>query len=156
MHQSPAGPQLTVMQNAVVAAAIANSGVAMNPYVISHLLTSEGATTAKTQPRVLGQAVSADTAAEIKKAMLSVVESGTGAGARVSGVKVAGKTGTAEISDGVSNSLFIGFAPYDKPTVAIAVCLEGSPTQDVHGKAAQVAGKVLAACLNIQALGAAK
>ena len=156
MHQSPAGPQSTVMQNAVVAAAIANSGVAMNPYVISHLLTSEGATTAKTQPRILGQAVSADTAAEIKKAMLSDVESGTGAGARVSGVKVAGKTGTAEISDDVSNSLFIGFAPYDKPTVAIAVCLEGSPTQDVHGKAAQVAGKVLAACLNIQALGAAK
>lgn len=73
----------------------------------------------------------------------------------MSGVRVAGKTGTAETSGTVSNSLFVGFAPYDQPTLAISVCLEGSEGQDVHGKAASVAGEVLAACLNVQALGAA-
>lgn len=155
-HTSPAGPQSTVLQNAVVAATIANDGVAMSPYVVDHLLTSEGVSTAKTTPRIFQQAVSAQTAAQIKEAMLQVVEQGTGTAARIRGVKVAGKTGTAEVGAGISNSLFIGFAPYDQPTVAIAVCLEGSSTQDVHGKAAAIASKVLASCLNVQALGAAK
>ena len=155
MHESPAGPQTTVIQNAVMAAAIANNGIAMNPYVVDHILSPEGATTSKTQAKSLGQAVSAQTAGQVKEAMLAVVEEGTGGAARVSGVRVAGKTGTAETSGTVSNSLFVGFAPYDQPTLAISVCLEGSEGQDVHGKAASVAGEVLAACLNVQALGAA-
>lgn len=155
-HASPAGPQSTVLQNAVVASTIANNGVAMSPYVIDHLLTSEGVSTTKTTPRIFQQAISPQTASQLKEAMLQVVEQGTGTSARIRGVKVAGKTGTAEVGAGITNSLFIGFAPYDQPTVAIAVCLEGSSTQDVHGKAAAIAGKVLAACLNVQALGAAK
>ena len=154
MHASPAGPQTTVMQNAVVAAAIANGGIVMDPYVVDHILSPEGATTATTQPRSLGQAVSSDTANQVKQAMLEVVESGTGRSAKVRGVKVAGKTGTAEVSSTVANSLFVGFAPYDQPTVAISVCIEGSESSDVHGKAAAVAGQVLAACLNVQASGA--
>ena len=156
MHASPVGPQITVMQNAVIAAAVANGGVVMNPFVIDHLLTSEGVSTSKTQPKVLGQVISAQTADKLKEAMLDVVEQGTGQPARIKGVKVAGKTGTAEVSPQVSNSLFIGFAPFDKPTIAISVCVEGSSEQDVHNKAAAIAGKILAGCLNIQALGAAK
>lgn len=153
-HASPAGPQTTVMQNAVVAAAIANNGIAMNPYVVDHILSPEGATTSTTQPKALGQAVSSQTASQVKEGMLAVVESGSGTGARVRGVKVAGKTGTAQTSSTVANSLFIGFAPYDQPTLAISVCIEGSESNDVHGEAATVAGKVLASCLNIQAMGA--
>ena len=153
-HASPAGPQTTVMQNAVVAAAIANNGIAMNPYVVDHILSPEGATTSTTQPKALGQAVSSQTAAQVKEGMLAVVESGSGTGARVRGVKVAGKTGTAQTSSSVANSLFIGFAPYDQPTLAISVCIEGSESNDVHGEAATVAGKVLATCLNVQAMGA--
>ena len=86
--------------------------------------------------------------------MLQVVEGGTGTAARVSGVKVAGKTGTAEVSSSVANSLFVGFAPYDQPTLAISVCIEGSEDNDVQGRAARVAGKVLASCLSVQAAGA--
>ena len=153
-HDSPAGPQTTVMQNAVIAAAIANDGIVMNPYVVDHILSPEGATTSTTQPKSLGQAISSDTASKLKEAMLEVVESGTGTGAQVSGVKVAGKTGTAEVGDGVANSLFIGFAPYDEPTLAISVCIEGSEGNDVEGVAASVAGEVLATCLNVQASGA--
>lgn len=149
-HASPAGPQTTVMQNAVVAAAIANGGIAMSPYVVDHILSPEGATISTTEPRILSQAISADTAASLKEAMLEVVTSGTGRAAAVSGVKVAGKTGTAQVSTTTSNSLFIGFAPYDSPTMAISICIEGSEGEDTEGIAASVAGEVIAEVLQIQ------
>ena len=86
--------------------------------------------------------------------MLEVVSSGTGAGANVDGYRVAGKTGTAQVGNDSSNSLFVGYAPYDNPTLAISVCIEGNG-EDVQGYAATVAGLVLGQCLNIQAMGAA-
>ena len=97
--------------------------------------------------------MSADAAARTKEAMLACVESGSGMRAQVSGTRVAGKTGTAEVEDGNVNSLFIGFAPYDNPTLAISVCVEGNGT-DVEGLAAALAGRVMAATLSIQAAGA--
>ena len=148
-HESPAGPQTTVMQNAVIAAAIANGGIAMNPYVVDHVLSPEGATVATTRARSLGQPISGETANQLKSAMLDVVESGTGTGALVSGVSVAGKTGTAETGQANSNSLFIGFAPYEDPTLAISICIEGGD-EDVMGVAAALAGEVLATCINVQ------
>ena len=150
-HESPAGPQTTVMQNAVIAAAIANNGVAMNPYVVERVLSPEGTTVSSAVARSLGQPITEQTAAQLREAMLDVVEYGTGAGARISGVQVAGKTGTAETGGGAANSLFIGFAPYEQPTLAISVCIEGSADQDVSGVAAYLAGEVLATCINVQA-----
>lgn len=143
------GPQTTPMQNAVMAAAIANGGIAMNPFVVAQTLSPEGTVIKSTQPRSLGQAVSASTAQQVKEAMLDVVEEGSGGAAAVAGVKVAGKTGTAETGTHV-NSVFVGFAPYDTPTVAISVMLED---YDVHGvKATYVASKVLSAALSAQGL----
>lgn len=153
-HPSPAGPQVTVMQNAMVAQAVANGGVVMNPYLVDHVLSPEGAVISTTQPKSLGQAISADTASKVKEAMLGVVDHGTGVRAKVQGVQVAGKTGTAQIENGKINSFFIGFAPYDNPTLVISVVIEGEDGTDVEGYAAGVAGQVLASCLNIQALGA--
>ncbi len=152
-HSSPAGPQATVMQNAVIAAAIANGGVAMNPYVVDHVLSPEGTVVTTTQPKSLGQAVSADAASKVKEALLACVEEGSGQRAQVSGTRVAGKTGTAEVGDGNANSLFIGFAPYDNPTLAVSVCVESNGA-DVEGEAASIAGRVIAATLSIQAAGA--
>lgn len=144
-----AGPQTTPMQNAVMAAAIANGGIAMNPYVVAQTLSPEGTVIKSTQPRSLGQAVSSSTAQQVKEAMLAVVEEGSGGAAAVAGVKVAGKTGTAETGTHV-NSVFVGFAPYDTPTVAISVMLEN---YDVHGiKATYVASQVLSAALSAQGL----
>lgn len=144
-----AGPQTTPMQNAVMAAAIANGGIAMNPYVVAQTLSPEGTVIKSTKPRSLGQAVSTSTALQVKETMLDVVEEGSGGAAAVSGVKVAGKTGTAETGTHV-NSVFVGFAPYDTPTVAISVMLED---YDVHGvKATYVASKVLSAALSAQGL----
>ena len=153
-HQSPAGPQTTVMQNAVMASAIANNGIVMNPYVVDHILSPEGVTTSTTSPKSLGQAVSSETAAKVKEGMREVVTSGTGTAARVSGYEVAGKTGTAQVGSNSINSLFVGFAPYDSPTLAISICIEGNG-QDVTGVATRVAGRVLAQCLAVQSAGAA-
>ena len=60
-HPSPAGPQVTVMQNAMVAQAVANGGVVMNPYLVDHVLSPEGAAISTTQPKSLGRMISADT-----------------------------------------------------------------------------------------------
>jgi peptidoglycan glycosyltransferase len=153
-HESPAGPQATVMENAVMAATIANKGVTMNPYIIDHILSPEGSTTASTKPQELGRAVSPQTAAEIGNAMLDVVSTGTGYAAGVDGYLVAGKTGTAQVGSTSINSLFVGFAPYENPTLALSICIEGDG-EDVQGMAAQLAGEVLWQCLNIQASKAA-
>ena len=152
-HASPAGPQATVMQNAMVAQAVANGGVVMDPYVVDHVLSPEGVVTSTTQARSLGQAISSDTAEQVKSAMLDVVESGTGVAAQVYGAQVAGKTGTAEVEGGNVNSLFIGFAPYDNPTLVISICVEGQGT-DVEGLAASLAGRVLTRALAVQTAGA--
>ena len=149
-HAGANGPQTTVMQNAVVAAAIANGGVVMNPYVVDSVLSPEGTQISKTTPKSLGQAISADTAREVTDAMVSVVESGTGGAASLPGVTVAGKTGTAETGSGI-DSLFIGFAPADKPTLAISVCIEGSNDAEARGVATSIAGKVIARTLQTQA-----
>lgn len=145
------GPQVTIMQNAVIAAAIANDGVVMNPYVVDHILSPEGVAGASTQPRSLGQAISATAAAQVKEAMLTVVEQGSGSAASVPGVKVAGKTGTAEATGSQVNSTFIGFAPYDSPTLAISVVIENYT--DGGESAAAIAGEVLQAALSIQGQG---
>lgn len=144
------GPQTTVMQNAVVAAAIANNGIAMNPHVVGQILAPDGTVIKTTRERSLGQAVSSGTAAQVKEAMLDVVQSGSGVAANIAGVKVAGKTGTAETNSTTPNSTFIGFAPYDTPTLAISLVLE--QTSENETTAAAVAGQVLRAALAAQGM----
>ena len=144
------GPQATVMQNALMAATIANNGIAMNPYVVSQILAPDGTVLKTTRGHSLGQAVGSGTAEQVKQAMLDVVQNGTGSAAAIAGVKVAGKTGTAETNNPNANSTFVGFAPYDTPTVAIAVVIE----QNAKGEesAAAVGGQVLRAALATQGL----
>lgn len=144
------GPQATVMQNALMAATIANNGIAMNPYVVSQILAPDGTVLKTTRGHSLGQAVGSGTAGQVKQAMLDVVQNGTGSAAAIAGVKVAGKTGTAETNNANANSTFVGFAPYDTPTVAIAVVIE----QNAKGEesAAAAGGQVLRAALATQGL----
>lgn len=144
------GPQATVMQNALMAATIANNGIAMNPYVVSQILAPDGTVLKTTRGHSLGQAVGSGTAEQVKQSMLDVVQNGTGSAAAIAGVKVAGKTGTAETNNANANSTFVGFAPYDTPTVAIAVVIE----QNAKGEesAAAVGGQVLRAALATQGL----
>ena len=113
---------------ALVAAGIANDGEVMTPYVIEQITSSSGASTplATTTPRRWQSVCDAATADLVTEAMVEVVNSGSGARARISGVDVAGKTGTAEVGqDKPTNAWFIAFAPADNPTVALAIMIEG-------------------------------
>lgn len=151
-HESPAGPQATVMQMALVAAGIANDGSVMRPYVIDRVVdpeTGQSSLLAQTKPRALSQATDPATAEQVTQAMIGVVREGSGARASVPGVTVAGKTGTAEVGQGQpTNAWFIAFAPAENPTVALAIMIEGG---GIGGRVAAPAAKpILEAALAAQ------
>lgn len=119
--------QVTPLQMAQVAAAVANKGVLMKPHLGARLVDRDGRTTRTIEAEVQSKVMSEQTAASVTQAMEAVVERGTGAAARIDGVKVAGKTGTAETTLGANqknNLWFIAFAPADDPKIAIAVTVE--------------------------------
>jgi peptidoglycan glycosyltransferase len=116
---------VTPLQMAVATGAVANGGVVMRPTLVQRVESRDGQVVSRLDRTELGRAVSAKTAAELRAMMESVVSSGTGTNAQISGVRVAGKTGTAETGVAGRNvTWFIAFAPAEKPRVAIAVVLE--------------------------------
>ena len=124
-HTSPAGPQSTVLQMALVGCAIANDGVIMKPYLINSIYNADGQQSFEASASKLTQAVSPDTAKRVRKVLEGVVNNGTGTGAAVPGIQVAGKTGTAEHENG-DDSWFVGMAPSDDSNVVVALVLEKS------------------------------
>ena len=113
--------QMTPMQAAMVAAAVANDGTLMRPYLVDQLLAPDLTVIDETDPEEMSQPVSEQTAGALTEMMSSVVANGSGRAARINGVQVAGKTGTAE-NDGPDHNWFIGFAgPDDEPRIAVAV-----------------------------------
>ncbi len=142
----------TPLQMAMVASAIANDGVLMQPHLMSRIVDRSGDVVRANTPTEAGQVVDAQTAEELTQMMTNVVRDGTGAQAALVdvGVTVAGKTGTAETSDPLlNNAWFIGFAPADNPTIAVAVMIEGTPGQG-GAVAAPVAADVMRAALEVQ------
>jgi cell division protein FtsW (lipid II flippase)/cell division protein FtsI/penicillin-binding protein 2 len=123
-HQSPAGPQATVMQMAVCMSAIANNGVAVHPYIIQKVVSASGATTYQTQPQILGQVISEKTAQTEREILSTVVTSGTGTQAQVDGANVIGKTGTAETGKANSDAWFVGTAEANGKSVTVAIIIE--------------------------------
>lgn len=117
--------QATPMQMALVAAAIANQGRVPTPYLVEQVRAAGGATV---RPHRAGDsfstATSPRTAQVLVDFMVEGVARGYGEKAGIPGVKVGGKTGTAELGDGTSHSWFIGFAPAEDPLVAVAVIME--------------------------------
>lgn len=113
---------------ALVACGIANAGQIMAPYVVEEVRDYRQTVIQRAKPRVWRRAVTAETAATIRDLMVQVVDEGTGTNAAISGVKVAGKTGTAEVEGGDTHAWFIGFAPADSPRVAVAVIVENAGT----------------------------
>lgn len=114
---------MTPLQMALVASTIANDGDEPRPYLVRQLVRS-GTVSSIYAPAWLASPISADTAANVKKMMVAVVQYGTGTAARIPGVTVAGKTGTATNPLGRSHSWFVCFAPADHPRVAVAVLVE--------------------------------
>ena len=117
--------QVTPLQMAMVAGAIGHGGVVMKPFLVDHVASPTGRVIATTRPQELGRAVSRNTAAAVTQGMVAAVQGGTSTRAQISGVEVAGKTGTAESGVAhVNTTAFIAFAPVGSPKVAIAVFLE--------------------------------
>jgi peptidoglycan glycosyltransferase len=112
--------QLTPLQAAMIASAVADDGTLMRPYLVDQVRAPDLSVIDQTDPEELSQPVSADVADQLTEMMTSVVENGSGRRARIPGVTVAGKTGTAE-NAGPDHNWFIGFAPADDPQIAVAV-----------------------------------
>jgi peptidoglycan glycosyltransferase len=116
----------TPLQMALVAAGIGNDGIVMQPTLVDRIVAPDGKVIERPSPKEWKKAIKPRTAAELTAMMRAVVESGTGTAAQISGVPVAGKTGTAETGvSGKNDTWFIAFAPADRPRIAVAVALSG-------------------------------
>jgi peptidoglycan glycosyltransferase len=123
------GLEVTPLQMAMVAAAVANGGKLMAPHMTARVVNSTGVSVKTISPSVYNQVMKASTAQQLAQMMRKVVEEGTGTAAQLGGINVAGKTGTASIGvqgSGLTEPWFIGFAPIENPKVAVAVTVDRS------------------------------
>lgn len=143
----------TPLLMAMAAGAVANKGTQMVPFLVSEIFTSDGVVEMATEPSVWRRAMSPASASVLSDLMEQVIISGTGRRAAVPGVRVAGKTGTAQVTGKAPHAWFIGFGPVaasaDTPQIAIAVVVEsgGDFGESATGGtvAAPIAQEVLAA-----------
>ncbi len=145
--------RVTPLQMATVSGAIANGGVAMKPNLVQEILAPNLSALETFQPAPLGRVMSTQTAATLTAMMINNVQDGAASNARIDGVDVAGKTGTAQNGSTDPFTLwFTGFAPANDPKLAITVLIEdgGGMGQTGFGNllAAPVAQKVLEAVLS--------
>ncbi len=132
----------TPMQVLLTTAAIANNGVIPTPYLVREIRSPQGTTVLEQGYKPFDQVVSPATAQQMRDIMVTAVERGTGTEARVAGVEVGGKTGTAQLgARQAPHAWFTGFAPAEDPEVAVVVFVEnGGEGAEV---AAPIAGRLL-------------
>ena len=138
---------VTPLQMATVAATVANGGVRMEPHLTNRIVDEDGRTVERIAPKVAERVMDASSARELTTMMSNVVREGTGVGAALEGIEVAGKTGTAEIDiqRRINQPWFIGFAPLERPRVAVAVTVERvqGPQSQGGAVAAPIAKQVM-------------
>jgi penicillin-binding protein A len=116
---------ITPLQMAMVAGAIANDGLLMQPYVVQLIRGPGGKVVLRREPKEVGRVMKESTAETLTSMMVSAVSAGTGTAGQISGIEVAGKTGTAETGvAGRNTTWFVAFAPADKPRIAVSLVLE--------------------------------
>jgi penicillin-binding protein A len=139
---------VTPLQMAMVAAAIGNHGAEMRPQIVERIVSPGGKTITHLQPDQLGRPIKRQTADELTHMMELVVSGGTGTAASIPGVRVAGKTGTAETGRGnIYTAWFAAFAPAEAPKVAIAVVVENQLNGFGGAISAPIAKQVMEALL---------
>ncbi len=140
--------RVTPLQMAMVSAGIANGGVIMEPTLIRSVIAPDLTILQPFQPDVFSTPISAQTSATLTQLMVNNVANGAASNGRISGVDVAGKTGTAQNGEGRPLTLwFTGFAPAGDPQIAVAVVVENG-TSFGNAVAAPIARKVIEAVLN--------
>lgn len=144
--------QVTPLQMAMVAAAIANDGILMQPYLVDRVTRTDGSSVTRHVPRTIRRAMSSATAAHLRTDMQATVEYGFGRPAQGMPREIAivgGKSGTAEFATGqVPHAWFIAIAPVDRPRYAVAVIVESGGEGSSVG--AQAAGQILAAAFELE------
>jgi len=143
----------TPLQMAMVSAGIANGGKVMYPNLVDSIRSANLQTIESFTPKQLDQAATQENADTIKQMMVDGVDHGVASNARIDGVTVGGKTGTAQNGENDPYTLwFTGFAPAENPQFAVAVVVENGGGQGQNGTgnsiAAPIAKKVLEAVLN--------
>lgn len=118
----------TPFNMALAAAGIANNGIIMKPYVVESAVYQDGNVGYQAKRKQLIRCASPYAASKVQDMMIECVKSGTGTGAAVSGITVAGKTGTAENASGKDHAWFIAYAPAEDPQIAVAVLIENAGT----------------------------
>lgn len=130
------------IEMALVASAIANDGVMMEPNIVKEIIDSEGNKVKEYKPQVAATVTTPENAQILKEYMKAVVNEGTGRAANIWGVQVSGKTGTADTDSGdkIPHSWFIGFAGYDNPEIAFAIIVEegGNDSFNASGMAGEL------------------
>jgi peptidoglycan glycosyltransferase len=116
---------MTPLSIALLASTIADGGNEPRPYIVRQIVR-DGRVASTTPTGTLASPISADTAADVQKMMIAVVQRGTGTLARLPGVTVAGKTGTATNPHGAAHAWFVCFAPAEHPRIAIAIVVENA------------------------------
>ena len=144
-HASPAGPQATVLQMALVGCVIANDGVMEQPYLVDSIYNADGECSFTARPSSLMTATSSSIAKRVRTVLEGVVNSGTGTAAAVQGVQIAGKTGTSETGKEYDDSWFVGMGPSEDCKVVVAIALEQGAS--LNGGAASRAQNVLETAL---------
>lgn len=143
----------TPLQMAMVGAGIANGGTVMRPYLVDEVRAPDLSVLDKTKPEAYrSNAISSAVSRDLTQMMIEVVDQGTASTAQIPGVKVAGKTGTAQSSpERPPYAWFVSFAPADNPAVAVAVLVEdaGVARNAISGSglAAPIAKRVMQAVM---------
>ncbi|MFH0947597.1 MAG: penicillin-binding protein 2 [Elusimicrobiota bacterium] len=133
----------TPIQIAQFVSAIANDGIVFKPYILKKVIDSHGDVKFENIPKIKRKLdISSENFRAVKKGMMDVVRYGTGTKAKVDGLSISGKTGTAQNPQGADHAWFVCFAPSEKPKITLVVMVEhGGGGGDV---AAPIAGKILA------------
>jgi peptidoglycan glycosyltransferase len=138
----------TPLQIAMISAAIANDGELMAPYSVQRIRDQQLEVVEEASPERLSEAVSPETAQALTDMMVGVVEDGSGRAAQISGVEVAGKTGTAQWAQGKDpHAWFTAFAPADDPQVALAVIVEQGGSMGSEATGGQIAAPIAKAVI---------
>jgi len=135
---------VTPLEMALSASAVANNGQIMQPHVAERITDGDDNTVKTIEPKPWRTAMSPQVAETMTTLMISVVEGGTGTAARIPGVSVAGKTGTAQNESGAAHAWFVGFAPAEDPQVAVAVIVEHGGSAGSEATGGRVAAPIAA------------
>jgi len=121
---------------------IANDGLVYRPFNVEKIVSQSGELIKKYEPEMIRETgISPETFRVVKEGMKKVIEEGTGWNARIEGVTLAGKTGTAQNPQGENHAWFVGFAPFQNPEICVTVFIEHGG--DGSQSAAPIAGNII-------------